>query len=192
MTKENTAQQRAYYRMDTMLPMSYRILTSEEAHNPLPATADALFIEQYFPSALNELDERIEDAVNLIREKSAIMASALDALNEKLNFIVHGLGEHAIKHVLPTIPVNLSAGGLSFNLSQNVPVNSTIDFIIFLNINNDPLLIRAQVVKVVQNPDATFMVAVEFRNLNEEMRRQLVYFIQTKELEMAREKRGQQ
>lgn len=187
--KESTAQQRAYYRMDTMLPFSYRVLSDEESHQPLPATADAAFIERYFPSALSEIEARVQESIHTIRDKSALMAEALTALNDKLNFIMHGLGEEAIKHTLPTLPVNISAGGLSFSTNNSIADKSIIDLLLFLNIQAEPLLLRSQVVKVIPHPDATFTVAVEFTNLTEEMRRQLVYFIQTKELELARHKR---
>jgi c-di-GMP-binding flagellar brake protein YcgR len=188
--KESTPQQRAYYRMDTMLPFSYRVLTDEEASHPLPATADAAFIERYFPSALSEIETRVQETIETIREKSSLMAEALAALNDKLNFIMHGLGEEAIKHTLPTVPVNISAGGLSFSVNSTITNNSIIDLLLFLNIQSEPLLLRSHVVKVIPHPDATFTVAVEFINLTEEMRRQLVYFIQTKELELARHKQG--
>ncbi len=188
--KNETVQQRAYYRMDTMLPLSYRVLTAEEASQPLPATADAAFIERYFPSALSEIEARVQETINTIRDKSSLMAEALSALNEKLNFIMHGLGEEAIKHTLPTVLVNISAGGLSFNVNHAIAENSLIDLLLFLNIQSEPLLLRAQMVKLITHPDATYTVAVEFLNLNEEMRRQLVYFIQTKELELARHKQS--
>ncbi len=188
--KEQTAQQRAYFRMDTMLPFSYRVLSDEEASRPLPAIADAAFIERYFPSALSEIEARVQDTIEIIREKSSLMAEALTALNDKLNFIMHGLGEDAIKHTLPTVPVNISAGGLSFNTNSAIADKSTMDLLLFLNIQSEPLLVRSHVVKVIPHPDATFTVAVEFTNLTEEMRRQLVYFIQTKELELARHKQS--
>lgn len=188
--KESTAQQRAYYRMDTMLPLSYRVLTDDEASHPLPTTADAAFIERYFPSALSEIEARVQSTIQTIRDKSSLMAEALAALNDKLNFIMHGLGEEAIKHTLPTVPVNISAGGLSFSVNNTIAEGSVVDFLLFLNIQSEPLLVRSHVVKVIPHPDATFTVAVEFINLTEEMRRQLVYFIQTKELELARHKQA--
>lgn len=188
--KNETVQQRAYYRMDTMLPLSYRVLSDEEASQPLPATADAAFIERYFPSALSEIEARVQESINTIRDKSALMADALSALNEKLNFIMHGLGEEAIKHTLPTVPVNISAGGLSFSVNHPIADKTMIDLLLFLNIQAEPLLLRSQVVKVIAHPDATFTAAVEFTQLTEEMRRQLVYFIQTKELELARHKQS--
>lgn len=188
--KDAQVQQRAYYRMDTMLPLSYRVLSDDEASQPLPATADAAFIERYFPSALSEIEARVQESINTIRDKSSLMADALMALNEKLNFIMHGLGEGAIKHTLPTLPVNISAGGLSFTVASAIAEKSFIDLLLFLNIQAEPLLLRSQVVKVMAHPDATFTVAVEFINLTEEMRRQLVYFIQTKELEIARHKQA--
>jgi len=190
MTQDTGAQKRAYYRMDVLIPMSYRVLTPEEARIPLPATADSLFIEQYFSTELNEIDARIQNAINLIAEKSSIMADALSAINDKLELLTHAMDEGAIKHVVPTIPVNISAGGLSFDTCQQINHNDTVDLLLVLSNRDEPVLIRAHVVKVIPHPDGTSMIAVEFMHLSEEARRQLVYFIQTKEIELAREKRG--
>jgi hypothetical protein len=187
---DNGAQKRAYFRMDALLPMSYRILKPEEARNPLPATIDTLFIEQYFSTELDEIDSRIENAINLIAEKSSLMANALQAINEKLNFLTQTIGDDAIKYVIPTVPVNISAGGLSFDTAQHVDHGATVDLLLVLNKHEEPILLRSQVVKVIPRPDGTQMVALEFQHMGEEARRQLVYFIQTKEIELAREKRG--
>lgn len=187
---DNGAQKRAYFRMDALLPMSYRILTPEEEKYPLPATVDSLFIEQYFSTELNELDSRIENMINLIGERSSIMASALQAINAKLNFLAQTLGDDAIKHVIPTVPVNISAGGLSFDTAQRIEHGAIVDLLLILNKHEDPILLRSQVVKLIPHPDGTQMVALEFQHMSEEARRQLVYFIQTKEIELAREKRG--
>lgn len=184
-----TVQQRAYYRMDTMLPLSYRVLTEEESHLPLPAAIDAAFIETHFPSHLSEVEDHIQQAIAAIQEKSSLMANALNAINNKLNYVIQSLGEAAFKHTLPVVAVNLSAGGLSFNSHHHVQAKQLIDLLFFLNIHTDPILVRAQVVKVIPNPDHSNMVAVEFINLSEEIRRQLVAFIQNKELEIAKQKR---
>lgn len=190
MTQDNNVQKRAYYRMDVIIPMAYRVLTEEEAMVPLPATADTMFIESYFSTELNEINARIENTITKIAEKSSIMAAALRAINDKLDVIAHSLGEDAIKHVMPTIPVNISAGGLSFNSSQNMAADAMVDLLLVLNNREDPILVRSQVVKLIPYPDGTSMAALEFKNLTEEARRQIVYFIQTKEIELAREKRG--
>lgn len=187
---QDKAQNRAYYRIDVLLPMSYRVLSAEEARNPLPATADSLFIEQYFMTELSEIDQRIEHAIALISEKSTIMAGALRAINDKLNFLAHTMDENAIKHAIPTIPVNLSAGGMSFDVAQKIEHGAIIDLLLVLDTRANPLLLRSEVVKIIPQPDGQNMVAVQFHHVSEEARRQLVFFIQSKEIELAREKRG--
>lgn len=186
--KPANTQQRAFYRMDTMLTFSYRVLSEEEAQYPLPSAMDSGFIEQYFPSAIVDIEERIDTTLELIRSKSALMADALSALNDKLNFIMQAMGEDAIKHTLPSLPVNISAGGLSFETNQSIDDKSMVDLLLILDSHAQPMLVRSQVVKVVANPDATYMVAVEFKDLTSNMRRQLVQFIQTKEIELAKHK----
>jgi hypothetical protein len=187
---DNGAQKRAYFRMDALLPMSYRVLTAEEARNPLPATVDTLFVEQYFSTELDELDSRIDNIIEQIAEKSSLMAAALRAMNEKLNFLTQTLGDDAIKYVIPTIPVNISAGGLSFDTAVTIEHGAIVDLLLVLNKQDGPIMLRSQVVKVIPHPDGTSMMALEFQHMGEEARRQLVYFIQTKEIELAREKRG--
>ena len=178
-------QHRAYFRIDTVLSFSYRVLTDEEATRPLPIDVNSAFIERYFPNALSEIETRVQQTIDNIRGKSSLMAEALDALIEKLDYIMHGLGQDAIKHSLPTVPVNISAGGLSFSTNDAISSNATIDLLIYLNTQAEPLLIRSHVVNVIPLPNACFSVSVEFIDMMEETRRQLIYFIQTKELELA-------
>jgi c-di-GMP-binding flagellar brake protein YcgR len=111
-------------------------------------------------------------------------------MNEKLNFLTHTLGDNAIKYVIPTVPVNISAGGLSFDTAQRIEHGSVVDLLLVLNKQDGPIMLRSQVVKIIPHPDGTQMIALEFQHMGEEARRQLVYFIQTKEIELAREKRG--
>lgn len=179
-------QQRAYYRVNTMLPFSYRVLNKEDIQNPMPATLDTLFISRYFPSPLHDIESRIQHTIKDIEGKSTVMAHALHAINDKLNFVMHSMGEDAFKHTLPMVEINISAGGMLFQSTQNIAPDSQVDVIFFLNIHNDPVLIRTRVVNVMDNGDHTFSVAVEFVQMSEDRRRQLVNFIQTTELEITK------
>ncbi|WP_232023503.1 hypothetical protein [Thiomicrorhabdus aquaedulcis] len=62
--------QRKFFRIDVMMPCSYRLLTAEEAQNiALPARPDARYIEEYFMKNLNELDEQINQVIGQINQK---------------------------------------------------------------------------------------------------------------------------
>ncbi len=70
-----------------MLPCSYRIVPEEEAINqPLPTSPDASYIEKYFMENLTQLDEQLSTVISQIGQKSALLATALTAMNSKINF----------------------------------------------------------------------------------------------------------
>jgi len=83
---------RAYYRLNTMLPLSYRILSAEEAtENPIPTDPDTTFIENHFLANLQQIDQQLQQAIDTIGQKSDLLASALHALNSKINLALQAI-----------------------------------------------------------------------------------------------------
>ncbi|MBD3822768.1 MAG: PilZ domain-containing protein, partial [Thiotrichales bacterium] len=54
-----------------------------------------------------------------------------------------------------------------------------------------PVLARCNIVKIIPESDGNTTVALEYQGLNEDDRRKLVYFIQTKEIEAASQQRNE-
>lgn len=187
--------QRSFYRIDVMMPCSYRILSKLEAENsPLPYAPDAQYIEEYFMQNLTQLDKQINDVISHINQKSALLATALTAMNSKINFILHTIDEQQLTRAIPQKLVNLSGGGIAINIEEKINVTDKLDLLIKPLANEAPILVRCNVVKITPlNDDSSGAnVALSYDNLSEDDRRKLVYFIQAKEIEMAQQKRKQE
>lgn len=182
-------EQRSFFRIDAMLPCSYRILSKEEAaKTPLPSNPDAGYIEKYFMDNLSELDKQITDLIGQIGERSTIVATVLNAINNKVNFFLQTMDQDQLTHSIPQRMVNISAGGVAFDVSEKVNMTDKVDLLLKPLKEEAPILIRCKIVKVIPKGNVN-VLAVEFENITEDDRRKIVYFIQTKEIEMANKQR---
>jgi len=182
-------EQRNFFRLDVMLPCSYRILTAEEArYSELPTDPDSGFIERYFMDNLVKLDDHINELIGQIGTKSTLISTVLTALNNKINFMLQTIDEDQLTHNIPQRMVNLSAGGLSFTISEKIDESCFVDVLLRPLKNEHTILARCKVVKIIPTGD-TKKAALEFVSLTEEDRRILVYFIQTKEVELVNKQR---
>ncbi|MDG6773384.1 PilZ domain-containing protein [Thiomicrorhabdus sp. ZW0627] len=184
--------QRLFFRIDVMMPCSFRIVPEEELDKiPLPEAPDSKYIEEYFMQNLAQLDEQINEVVAQINLKSSLLASALSAMNSKINFMMQTIDANQLTRAIPQRLVNLSGGGVSFNINETITLNDKIDLLIKPLENEPPILVRCDVVKVtpIEDEDDAYRVALEYQNLSEEDRRKLLFFIQAKEIEFAQHER---
>ncbi|MBD3611738.1 MAG: PilZ domain-containing protein, partial [Hydrogenovibrio crunogenus] len=163
-------------------------LSSEEAKKqPIPPQADSNYIEKHFMNNLAELDEQINTIVSQIGQKSTLLATALTALNSKLDFLLHTVDKKQLVHAIPQQMVNISAGGVAIKVNEPVTETDKVDLLIQPLEEEPPILVRCSIVKIIPDKDiaTASTVALEYENLSEDDRRKLVYFIQSKEIEMA-------
>jgi hypothetical protein len=190
MMTDNASQKRAYFRLDVNIPMAYRLLSEEDAAIPLPSIIDTAYIEQHFRTKLTDVDQKIEHLIALIGGQHKVLGEMFSAINEKMNLLAPALSEKAIRGIVSHIPANLSAGGVSFVISEPIKHGQMVDLLLALDNNAEPVIIRSQIVKIIPQENQPSMAALEFVHVDEEARRQLVYFIQTQELAAARLRRG--
>ncbi len=187
---------RIFYRLNTMVPLSFRVLSEQEARQePAPNLPDSQYIERHFLDNLQETERELQQAINAIAERSDLLASALHALNNKINVALQTLDRKQLAHMLPLVRVNMSAGGLALETDRDIKETDKVDLLMQPNPNEPPILIRSHVVNILPLPDKgpnRKRVALEFENLPEEIRRRLIYFIQQKELEQAQIERAKQ
>jgi Tfp pilus assembly protein PilZ len=183
---------RSFYRIDVMMPCSYRILSHEEAiETALPMSADAKYIEEYFMENLAQLDLQINEIISQINQKSTLLATALTAINSKINFVMQTIDEKQLARAIPQKLVNLSGSGIVIDIEENVLISDKIDLLIKPLENESPILVRCDIVKITPLNDNSegSTIALNYQNLSEDDRRKLVYFIQAKEIESAQKER---
>ena len=185
---------RSYYRIDVIMPCSYRVLTNEEAEKtPLPDNPDSKYIEEYFMTNLAELDSQINEVISQINLKSSLLASALTAMNSKINFLFQTIDEKQLSRAIPQRLVNLSGGGIAIDIEEPVTITDKIDLLIKPLPEESPILVRCDIVSITPLPEEDsegYTVALFYQALSEDDRRKLVYFVQSKEIEYAQKKRN--
>lgn len=185
-----TKNNRSYFRIDVMLPCSYRILSEQSSiDNPLPVSADASYIEKHFMEDLHELDEQIKDMVAQISQKSSVLAQTLTAINSKINFVLQTIDHRQLSRSIPLRMVNISGGGIALKVDDDVQLSDKIDLLLQPLPNETPILVRCNIVKITPDVDGHSNIALEYQYLSEDDRRKLVFFIQSKEIEYANQKK---
>ncbi|WEJ63340.1 PilZ domain-containing protein [Thiomicrorhabdus lithotrophica] len=186
--------QRSYYRIDVIMPCSYRILTLQQAEETLlPSSPDSKYIEEYFMENLSQLDEQINEVISHINQKSSLLATALTAMNSKINFVLQTIDEKQLARAIPQRLVNLSGGGIAIDVVEKVQLTDKVDLLIKPLQNESPILVRCDIVKItpLTNGSGGSSIALSYQSLSEDDRRKLVYFIQAKEIEFAQKNRDQ-
>lgn len=186
------SEQRQFYRIDTVLPCSYRIISSEDAKvHSLPKVADNKFIEHYFMKNLADLDNQINESISEINEKSSVLATALNAINSKLNFIMQTLEESQLSRAIPLRVVNISGNGIALHINEPISITDKVDLLFKPLQNEQPILVRCDVVNIKKRLDDnnTLEVSLTYQDLSVEDSRKLIFFIQSKEIEAAQKKR---
>lgn len=177
---------RSFFRIDVMMPCSYRILSLEEAvESPLPPIADASFIEKHFMESIANWDNQLNEIITQIGQKSSILANALSILNNKVNFIMQTIDEKQLSKTIPQQLVNVSASGLAIKVDVAVKQTDKVDLLIQPLKDEEPMLLRCNIVKIIPESDGQNTIALEYQNITEDDRRKLVFFIQSKEIEYA-------
>lgn len=179
--------QRSYFRIDVMMRCSYRVIPAAEVDkNPLPEDTSGGYIEQYMMEDLIKLDKHINDAIVQINERSSLLANAINSINTKLNFLMETLDSSQMLKAIPQRPVNLSGNGIALDIDQDIDLDDKVDLLMQPLENQAPILVRASVVNVQPKEYGTMnRIALTYDSLREEDRRKLIYFIQSKEIELA-------
>ncbi|WP_319381899.1 PilZ domain-containing protein [Thiomicrorhabdus sp.] len=191
----NTAlqDQRNYFRIDVSLPCSYRILNQEEAQQ-LPADQfdNGEHLKAFFTQNIHQLDQQFEQALQQIQSRSTIVADALNALNAKLNLLLDSVDQKQLSASLPQRQVNLSGGGIAMQIHEHIQMSDKVDLLLKPLEDEEPILVRCEVINIQPGDGSGYKVALSYQNLKEEDRRKLIYFIQSKEIELAQQQRAAQ
>ncbi len=183
------SEHRHFFRLDVMLPCSYRVLTREEAEKfPLPDKPSPDFIEHYFMENLQQLNEQISELLVQISGKSALIGSILNALNTKIDFALQSIDTKQLTRTIPTRLVNVSGNGIAIQIDEPITKDHVIDLLIKPLEDEDPILVRCDIVNI-KNQGTHNWVALKYQYISEDDRRKLIYFLQQKEIEAARQER---
>lgn len=192
MEKQSSA--RAHLRMDVMILLQHRRLTTKEYEEMEKTNFDddeeGLSIQSFSLQPFIEDKEKEEEIGNV----EPFIINALIDINLKLNLIFTMLscskGEPSIFTQKP-VEVNLSEGGIGFIIKGKVKKGDILELKILLPVF--PLvLIKAwgKVIRSTPMPKDGCKVGVQYLNVKEEDRDKIVHYIFKKQRELLRSKKA--
>jgi|GEM_PF-1229484 len=180
--------QRSYFRIDVMMRCKFKIIPAQEVpKRALPSDMPLNFIESFMMQDVMELDQKINDTIVRINESSSLLATALNLINSKISFLMETVDASQMIKSIPYRPVNLSGNGIAFDIDQDIDIDDKVDLLMKPLEDEDPILVRSSVVHIQPKEFGSInRVALTYDDLKEKDRQKLVFFIQAKEIELAK------
>lgn len=173
---------RAYFRMDIKAGFGFKILSDEEAQaQPLPRGQDVYEIMDYFGTDLCKMNDEFLQLLTKVKTKSTPLASMFEILNNKLNMILSAMDQKDIALVLPSRKINLSGNGIGFHTARSAEVGNTVDIMIKLDREDQLILIRAKVVRIITSEP--HYLGLVFEDVQEQDRRRIISFLFDKQMQ---------
>jgi hypothetical protein len=118
---------REFFRIDDSIQVSYRVITSEEIPSSIE---EQLRAGERFTvmTRLQELSQHLSASLHRIEQRDADIADYLKALDEKINLLGRSfLTEERELLDQPSRKVNLSAGGLAMDITEQLEVGELVE-----------------------------------------------------------------
>lgn len=165
-------EQREYYRIDDKALLDYKIITSEQFKQNLNEFQEGIKNQNFF-NFLDDDSKIIEEALANIVVDQPDLANYLEYLDRKINLLAHffitknkGINEYPMRQI------NLSGGGIAFDVEQAIPQDAIIELKLVLLPKYNAILAYATVINCVRNemPENQYLpwrVALNFSNIRE-------------------------
>ena len=166
---------REFCRVDTYLPLEYRLITTEER----PLVRSRISGEVLFPdfALLPPSDDPLMQSLSLLDKK-------LDAVLRLLSLQCNGF------HALPFRYVSLSGNGMRFSSHGSFSCGDAIEFKVILTLNVPmALYLYGEVIRVEKQTDG-YSINVRFLATDDSLCDLVVRYVFEQERRMLREKRG--
>jgi hypothetical protein len=167
--------QREYSRVDTYIPMEYKLINPQQMHHIRSRVAGEIILAEF--KSLPDPDDQV-------------VAEWLKTINTKLNSIIRMLTmHHEGFDQLPVKRVNISGGGISFYADTPFSPGDVIEFKLILTMQYPlSLFLYGEVVESSKhNPE--YDTCVQFIAIDDFIRDEIIRFVFEKEREILREKR---
>lgn len=179
---------RAYYRIDDTVFLSYRIIPEEELGRFMEKLQEEA--ENFYFSVKGDMV--MAEAIASIRVSQPAIAIYLEALDRKINLLTHlVMNKHAGIEDYPPQQVNLSGGGIAFDVEQEIPIGTNIELKLVLLPRYNGILIRAIVVYCKRqennNQKSSWRVALNFSHIRDIDRDLIIRHVLRKQAEWIRQ-----
>jgi c-di-GMP-binding flagellar brake protein YcgR len=191
---DTTGNRRQAFRVLNPLIIDYEVLSEEEMHRRIHAAKHTGALGGV-SSMLSQMDNRIREKLGRLRQRVPEAATVIEALNEKLNVLIH---------LLPMIQYpgarlderswrdgDLSALGVGFVNEEALAVGSVLYLRIMLAPSYYYVEAFARVARCDPHPDAHYphRIGVYFEMISEEQRELLTRYTMNREAQLLRARR---
>ncbi|MES9859912.1 MAG: PilZ domain-containing protein [Candidatus Thiodiazotropha sp. LLP2] len=191
--EKNQDERREFFRIDDSLQVSYRVIPASE----IPASIEEqLRAGERFTvmTRLQEISQHLSASMHRIEQRDTDIADYLKALDEKVNLLGQSfLTEERELLDRPSQKVNLSAGGLGMDITEQVELGSMVEIKLLLLPSYSGLLAYGEVVGIEasdgDHPDYPYHVRINFSLIRGSDQDALIRHITRRQGEMLRQRR---
>lgn len=172
---ESVDNKREYSRVEAFIPLEYKLVKTEQKATVRCRLAGESIIAE-FKSLPNPDDQ--------------LIAQWLQSINAKLHEIIRLMTlQHDGFNCLNMTKVNVSGGGMSFHTGQSFLIGDVLELKVMLGLKKPlALFLYGEVVEASQ-PHLEYDTSVQFINMDDYIRDEIISFVFEKEREILREKR---
>jgi len=161
-------ERREYYRFDETLMMSYSIIaaTDDNQNNKEQfANKQAKVLINEFSS----MTQQIKVSLGRLNNRSPEITSCFKILDAKINLLAQTVLYQDKENSLKRHQANISAGGISFAVEKNIPVDTQLLLQLVLPPELNVLHVKARVVTCNENKsdDLPYIVSTQFIETND-------------------------
>jgi len=182
---------REFVRMDVQIPFLYRVLAQEDAaQKDCPNFPDYSYFKDYMAGELEDLNKILSQKVSELHQEYPQIAEVFRLLEQKVEINRERLDAINQNEEIQLRWVNLSATGVGFFANINLSTTDKVDILYQLDATTPIVILRCDVVKVVSTGGTRNRVSLQFQKISEKNKRDIVLFLQEKQIEKARRKKG--
>jgi len=187
MNDENTPppleERRSYFRIDSIVKLSYRPVSSEELPELIERLKTGAGSTFTVMSSFTAMSQQMVVQLRRIESTSPDTAACLKVLDQKLNILGRAflLQEEDVSNQ-DTKPVNISAGGVAFNSAESFEKGTVLEVKLLLMPEMTGMMIYGEVVgcskhKEPDNPGEPYCLRICFSNIREADRDILIRYV---------------
>ena len=179
--------QREFVRLNVQIPFLYRILSHEEAEKTeCPSFPDYTYFTDYIADELSDLDQAISKTVDRLSKDHPTIAEIFRLLEQKVEINRERIDSVYQNEEVPLRWVNLSATGVGITAHINAKQTDKVDILYRLDLTTPIVLLRCEVINVTHIGGTRNKLSLKFEKISEKNKRDIVLFLQEKQIEKAR------
>ncbi|MCF6281023.1 MAG: PilZ domain-containing protein [Candidatus Polarisedimenticolaceae bacterium] len=186
--KENDEKdRREFFRLDDKVNLSFKCLTEDEMSNGVKELAFGLTDSLTIMTRMSSITQQLSASLHRIDQRDPDTADYLRALDEKIEILAQTyISKNSDLVEQPTQVVNLSAGGIAFEVEEPVTLQIPLEVKLLLFPTYTGILIYGRVISCDASKEGGYQIRVDFEFIRDNDRDALIRHILRKQGESLR------